>query len=88
MRRTLTVLSALALSTTFASAQPDIPDLGECDMAIADRNADGVLDTGDIFDFIDAFIAQDESADIDGDGMVMFSDIIAYVHAILPCFGG
>jgi len=87
MRPVLTAITALALSSTLASAQPDLPDFGECDMAVADRNADGIIDTGDIINFIEAYIAQDESADLDGDGLVTFSDIIAYVHAIIPCFG-
>ncbi|MFT5424106.1 MAG: hypothetical protein ACI89L_001898 [Phycisphaerales bacterium] len=87
MRNLIAAAAVIALTTASASAQPDWPDLGECDMAVADRNADGILDTGDIYDFIDAFIAQDESADIDGDGVVTFSDIYAYIYAIVPCFG-
>ena len=78
--------AALTLASGLATAQPDLPDLGECNLEVADRNADGVLDGGDITDFIEAFIAQDESADINADGMIDLGDVIAYIEAAVPCF--
>ncbi|MFG0305198.1 MAG: GC-type dockerin domain-anchored protein [Phycisphaerales bacterium JB040] len=84
--RTFIAAAALTLTTGLASAQPDLPDVGECDLEVADRNADGVLDSADIYDFVEAFIAGDESADLNNDGVVDTMDIVAYIRAAVPCF--
>ncbi|MFG0306708.1 MAG: GC-type dockerin domain-anchored protein [Phycisphaerales bacterium JB040] len=49
----------------------------------ADFNADGVLDTGDIGAFIDAFLATDPVADFNSDAVLDLGDISAFVSAFL-----
>jgi len=49
----------------------------------ADFNADGVLDTGDIGAFVDAFLASEPVADFSGDGVLDLGDISAFVAAFL-----
>ncbi|MFG0305959.1 MAG: GC-type dockerin domain-anchored protein [Phycisphaerales bacterium JB040] len=49
----------------------------------ADVNNDGVLDNGDIGDFIALFLAQDLSVDFTGDGVVDNGDIGAFIIAFL-----
>ncbi|MFT5422329.1 MAG: hypothetical protein ACI89L_000086 [Phycisphaerales bacterium] len=50
---------------------------------VADMNADGILDLGDIQSFIALFLTQDLATDMNGDGIVDFGDISAFVAAFL-----
>jgi hypothetical protein len=47
----------------------------------ADLNGDGVVDFGDVAQFVSAFAAMDPVADINGDGIVDFGDVGAFVSA-------
>ncbi|MFT5424056.1 MAG: endonuclease I [Phycisphaerales bacterium] len=52
-------------------------------LCLADTNADGVLDNGDIGMFVNLFLAGDMAADISGDGVLDNGDIGTFVAAFL-----
>lgn len=49
----------------------------------ADVNGDGVIDNGDIGNFISLFLAQDPQVDFTGDGVIDNGDISGFVNAFL-----
>ncbi|MFT5423545.1 MAG: hypothetical protein ACI89L_001325 [Phycisphaerales bacterium] len=51
--------------------------------SIADRNADGVVDNGDISVFISDFLGRTPGSDINGDGILDYGDIQAFIIAFL-----
>jgi|GEM_PF-2684681 len=56
---------------------------GGCAPCPPDVNNDGVVDNGDISDFIALFLAQDPAADFTGDGIIDNGDIGAFIAAFL-----
>jgi hypothetical protein len=50
---------------------------------IADLTLDGVVDSGDLAEFVTLFTAGDAGADVTGDGQVDSGDLAAFVAAFL-----
>ena len=48
---------------------------------VADFNGDGVVNTLDVLDFLNAWSAGDTSADINGDGLINTLDVLAFLNA-------
>ncbi|MFT5422850.1 MAG: glucose/arabinose dehydrogenase [Phycisphaerales bacterium] len=60
-----------------------VPDSCEQPPCPADLNGDGILDNGDIGEFINLFLAGDLAADMNGDGILDNGDIGAFVNLFL-----
>ncbi|MFG0305063.1 MAG: GC-type dockerin domain-anchored protein [Phycisphaerales bacterium JB040] len=76
------VRGSLAYATNDAG-WVSVLDVSECEICTPDVNRDGVLDNGDIGDFVSLFLAGDLAADITGDGILDNGDIRAFVAGFL-----
>lgn len=56
-----------------------VPD--ECQACAADFNGDGIVNTLDFLDFLNAFNAGDAAADFNGDGVINTLDFLAFLNA-------
>jgi hypothetical protein len=77
---------AVELGLTFAKPieflfeETQIPIFGQFVNCQADFNGDGVVNTLDVLEFLNAWSAGDPRADINGDGVVNTRDVLAYLN--------
>lgn len=75
--------------TMYGSETTELPFLG-CDALSTscpgDLNADGIVDLADFLLFISWYNSNDARADIDGNGLVNFEDILAFRGLFVPGF--